>query len=221
MRLLGSVGISRSVVRAMRLYRPVSTRNLGLSIAAVLAVSCTPTAQQTNPAASGSAKATSAAEGLNDSMQPPPPLGTAVAAASTGGPQRPGAQSGDSNYRTIPAEARQPKGTLRKGEGRPERDETLSVSEFLDGHVEAGHMVSVRGNCRDQFHASGSAGAPPRSRSDWQLADERAALYVSGPMPTACALGPVVVRALVSVDTIQLSGRPLPRRFLVIQTVPH
>lgn len=220
MRLNSSIRIARNGVKASRRHRSVARRTL-MGTAAVLAFGCRPTPQETNPAASGSVKGVIAAESLKDSMRAPPPLGATTVAALKGGPQRPRAQAEESSSVTIPSEARKPKRPLEKDISKPDRTDTLSVSAFLDGPVGAGRIVSIRGKCRDQFHASGSAGAPPRSRSDWQLADDRAAVYVSGPMPAGCASGSVVVSGLVVVDTIQVSGRSVSRRFIVIENVPR
>lgn len=155
-------------------------------------------------------------------MTPPPALGTAPAAQSKTGPQRPDARTQleegpDSG--NIPVKARRPDSTssgynLSTGG----KDEAITVSDFIRRMLPAGRLVRLRGTCIDQFHASGRAGPPPRSRSDWQLSDEHGEVYVSGAIPAECTAHSMVVSGVVAVDTVNVAGRTVPRRFLILRS---
>jgi hypothetical protein len=148
------------------------------------------------------------------SLAPPPQLGTvapedSASSGKPGGLRRPSARdTADRGHITavIPPKAR--------------RDGTaggaLSVASFLSKPVKSGQRVQVTGICLDQFHVRGSAGSPPVSRSDWQLASGVQVVYVVGPMPASCAKGSTTISATVEIDTAIVSGEKQPRRFLAI-----
>jgi hypothetical protein len=102
----------------------------------------------------------------------------------------------------------------------PYHGETLTVAAFLSRTFEADDQVVVTGSCLDQFLVRGSAGPPPFSRSDWQLASDGLEVYVVGIIPGECSSGPVTITARVGVDTVQATGHPQPRRFLIIARKP-
>jgi hypothetical protein len=152
----------------------------------------------------------------SQSLATPPALGTVPAQASSSpskseaGPRRPSGAETVGTPRTkgtIPSTARR---------SDPSTTESLTVASFLDRSVDAGQRVQVTGTCLDQFHANGSAGPPPVSRSDWQLASGTRVVYVVGRMPAACAAGPLTITATVGIDTTLVGGLREPRRFLVI-----
>lgn len=81
-----------------------------------------------------------------------------------------------------------------------------TVSAISRGQVAEGRIVSVNGSCLG-VSSPRAPGAPPRTRSDWILADDSAAVYVVGALPTGCAPlgGPPVaatVVARVALDTV-------------------
>lgn len=152
----------------------------------------------------------------SQSLVTPPVLGTVPAqAVSSGGknqatPQRPAAGEIPANSHAItaiPAKARRDSAFT---------GEVLSVASFLDRSLDAGQRVQVTGTCIDGFHARGSAGSPPVSRSDWQLSNGTQVVYVVGRMPASCANGAVTISATVGVDTVTIIGTRRARRYLVI-----
>lgn len=152
----------------------------------------------------------------SQSLVTPPVLGTAPAqAVSSSGknqaaPQRPAVGEKPANSHAItaiPAKARRDNAST---------SEALSVASFLDRSLDAGQPVQVTGTCIDGFHARGSAGPPPVSRSDWQLSNGTQVVYVVGRMPASCASGAVTISAVVGVDTVAIIGTRRVRRFLVI-----
>jgi hypothetical protein len=185
---------------------------LATYLGAMILVGCKPA----KPGNNGGAQGTQPAAADSQSLVTPPHLGAVAAqpgASSTGkeiGPRRPpvGETTGPSHaIATIPAKARR---------GDTIATESLTVASFLDRSMDAGQRVQVTGTCLDQFHASGSAGPPPVSRSDWQLAAGTRVVYVVGRMPAACSAGPVTLTATVAIDTTLVGGRSEPRRFLVV-----
>lgn len=104
------------------------------------------------------------------------------------------------------------------------RVDTLTVGSLLARPAAyQGREVLVPGRC---LGWNGPAlGQAPVSRSDWQLGDAGAAVWVSAPYPAGCTGaaggGPVVLRAAVSVDTIidrARGGAPRVRPYLVRPT---
>jgi hypothetical protein len=152
----------------------------------------------------------------SQSLRVPPYLGAVTAQPNTlatgkqSGPRRPPVEP-TVNARatgTIPTNARR---------GDTSRIESLTVASFLDRAIDAGQRVEVTGTCIDQFHAGAGAGAPPVSRSDWQLASGTRVVYVVGRMPTSCATeAATTISATVGVDTTIIAGKARPRRYLVI-----
>jgi hypothetical protein len=102
----------------------------------------------------------------------------------------------------------------------------LEVSTFLQATFKSGDEVTLHGRCL-RIDALAAFGPPPRSRSDWQLADvsdSTKALWVAGPRPTDCtsaasSAAAMTLRARVAVDTVNaLNGSPVVRRY--VQTHP-
>jgi hypothetical protein len=93
---------------------------------------------------------------------------------------------------------------------------TVSVDDVLAMQLPRAEPMQVRGRCLDKLHAR-SLGPPPVSRSDWQLASDAAAIFVSGPQPAECDGNSLVsVVARMFIDTIRAPiGVPRERRYLV------
>ena len=82
----------------------------------------------------------------------------------------------------------------------------VSVTAVRNRQVPEGHMVIVDGSCLGTS-STRAPGAPPRTRSDWILADDSTAVYVVGALPIGCApLGgqpvPATIVARVALDTV-------------------
>ncbi|HXE58532.1 MAG TPA: hypothetical protein VNK43_11080, partial [Gemmatimonadales bacterium] len=97
-----------------------------------------------------------------------------------------------------------------------------TVRELIQSSRLVGRRVMVTGRCLGYRVPPVAVGAPPRTRSDWQLEDGGIAIYVTGPLPAGCSAtagSPKVdtLVALVSEDTLpSLAGRPAAtRRYLV------
>jgi hypothetical protein len=191
--------------------RTLSSTLLVPFLGAVVLSGCRPsqpesdtTAQRPQPSASDS-----------QVLVTPPHLGAVTAQPNTStagkmGPKRPGVGDSGASLRAngpIPTKARR---------GDAATAESLTVASFLDRSMDAGRQVQVTGTCLDQFHARGSAGPPPVSRSDWQLASGTRVVYVVGRMPVACSAGSLTLAATVAIDTTLVSGRREPRRYLVV-----
>jgi hypothetical protein len=101
-------------------------------------------------------------------------------------------------------------------EGPSTNPPTVSVDDVLAMQLSRAEPIQVRGRCLDKLHAR-SLGPPPVSRSDWQLASDAAAIFVSGPQPADCDGNSLVtVAARVYTDTIRAPiGVPRERRYLV------
>ncbi len=85
-----------------------------------------------------------------------------------------------------------------------------------------GRLVEVNGRCLGYATPTLAKGAPPVTRSDWQLEDKGEAIWVSGPLPAGCtsttpAAAPGLVTATVAQDTLPgLGGQPAaPRQYLI------
>ena len=175
---------------------------LFLGSGAVIVAACAP-AQPEKPPTSDT-----------QSLGVPQTLGTARPQASSTSkakiePRRPpvGDLSNAHDNMSIPLKARRDDESANK---------PLSVESFVGRSMNAGERVQVTGTCLDQFHARGSAGPPPVSRSDWQLANGTEVVYVTGRMPASCASGTVTISATVGIDTAVVDGQQHARRFLVI-----
>lgn len=199
--------MNRSLIHAMR------STLLAPYLGTMILVGCKPAKPDNND----SAQRTQATASDSQSLVTPPHLGAAIAVqpgtSSSGkkiGPRRPpaGETTGSAHANaTIPVKARRDDAAAT---------ESLTVASFLDRSMEAGQRVQVTGTCLDQFHARGSAGPPPVSRSDWQLATGTKVVYVVGRMPAACSAGSLTITATVAIDTTLVGGRSEPRRFLVV-----
>lgn len=123
---------------------------------------------------------------------------------------RPGApRSGAANRQPVPAPTQKERAAL-------------SLIELLDAPSLAGTVVTVRGTCLRR--GAGSAqGAPPLTRSDWELGAHGQAVWVSGPRPQSCPIesgstGSAEVSGLVRVDTLRMmDGSMRPRVYLVLE----
>lgn len=123
-----------------------------------------------------------------------------------------------------------PRQAVRKGTHAPSQERTavpatpsggpLSVTAFLATGLPQGAKVKIHGACIDQFHARGSAGSPPVSRSDWQLATGTATVYVVGAVPPGCSTGEVTLAGVVATDSAMLGGERRVRRYLVLPRLP-
>jgi hypothetical protein len=115
-------------------------------------------------------------------------------------------------------------GRNQPGEGRPTAagfsSDTVraTIGDIRASKTPVGQVVRVTGRCLD-VQSSLPIGPPPRSRHDWQMAEDTAAVYVSGRFPEACSAtgAPVTIVARVVEDTLPgLGGRPaVARRYLV------
>lgn len=97
------------------------------------------------------------------------------------------------------------------------RSDAVSITELLRSPDRfAGREITLSGTC---LGWSGPAlGAPPRTRSDWQIGSQNAAVWVSGPLPSGCSGpgggGSVRVRGLVEIDRASGEGRTI-RAYLI------
>jgi len=100
---------------------------------------------------------------------------------------------------------------------------TLTVKEVTNSSWQAGGLVSVRGTCLRRG-AGQAVGAPPLTRSDWELGEDSVAVWVSGPRPPDCtaetgATVSMTVDGVVALDTLRtMDGDRLPRVYLVAHT---
>lgn len=85
-----------------------------------------------------------------------------------------------------------------------------------------GRIVEVKGRCLGYSTPTIARGAPPVTRSDWQLEDNGEAIWVTGSLPEGCtsttpAAGPGPVTATVAQDTVPgLGGQAAaPRQYLI------
>jgi hypothetical protein len=117
---------------------------------------------------------------------------------------------------------------VRGADARPiptvgKKQGTLEVS-FLDSTL-VGMSVPVRGTCLRRG-AGVAVGAPPLTRSDWELGDGQAAVWVSGERPSGCSVEsgssvPTTVHALVQLDTLRMfDGTTRIRLYLVAGKEP-
>jgi hypothetical protein len=122
---------------------------------------------------------------------------------------RPGAPTNEALDRPIPVPGKKQKAAL-------------SVNELLDNVSVAGTVVTVRGTCLRRG-VGRAQGAPPLTRSDWELGDGTKAVWVSGPRPVDCpaesgAKDSSMVRGLVQADTLRMfDGSEQVRVYLVVE----
>lgn len=98
---------------------------------------------------------------------------------------------------------------------------TATVAGVLTGPDLNGKSVRITGTCLGYRVPPVAVGAPPRTRSDWQLESAGQAIYVTGPLPAGCSATegsstPVTILATVREDTLAALGGnpPVPRRYL-------
>jgi hypothetical protein len=98
---------------------------------------------------------------------------------------------------------------------------TVTVAGILNTASLTGKQVRVTGTCLGFRVPPVAAGSLPRTRSDWQLESAGQAIYVTGPLPSACdptagSTAPVTIVATVREDTLAaVGGQPVtPRRYL-------
>jgi hypothetical protein len=108
-----------------------------------------------------------------------------------------------------------------EGSARPELPPLHTVREVLDSGALVGQRVRVEGRCLGH-RGKLAQGTPPRTRSDWQLESDGAAIYVVGALPPRCSAieggeDTVTITAFVAEDTLQAlgGGAGRPRRYLM------
>lgn len=104
---------------------------------------------------------------------------------------------------------------------RQKPDTSVTVAEIAGSGALVGKRVRVTGRCMG-YSKPLAVGPPPRTRSDWQLADGSTAIYVVGTFPPGCSpttgsSEPVTIIGVVTEDTLPaLMDRPArARRFMV------
>jgi len=93
-----------------------------------------------------------------------------------------------------------------------------TVEAIAGSSALVGRVVRVSGVCLPP-RAARPIGPPPRTRGDWQLAADSAAVYVTGPMPAECGReGAVTIVARVAEYTHPMRGSPagVRKRYLVM-----
>lgn len=119
--------------------------------------------------------------------------------------------------------AREDSGAARRvtAPRRVESEPSPSIATILASSALVGQRVRVTGRCLG-YGKPVAVGAPPRTRSDWQLEAEDVAIYVTGRLPAGCSptggsTQATTILALVAEDTLAArAGRPAtPRRYLV------
>ena len=97
-----------------------------------------------------------------------------------------------------------------------------NVSELVEAPRLSGTVVMVCGTCLRRG-AGQAQGAPPLTRSDWELGSGRQGLWVSGPRPADCpaetgATDSSLTKALVQADTLRmLDGTERVRVYLLLE----
>jgi hypothetical protein len=98
-----------------------------------------------------------------------------------------------------------------------------TVREVLDSSALVGQRIRVAGRCLG-YGSNLAEGTPPRTRSDWQLESDGAAIYVVGALPPRCSAmegeggeDTVTITAIVAEDTLPApdGGPGRPRRYLM------
>lgn len=102
-----------------------------------------------------------------------------------------------------------------------DRDTTVTVAQVLNSPALVGWRVKVTGRCLG-YGTPKAVGTPPLTRSDWQMEDGAAAIWVSGPLPPGCSVTEgsttsSTIQAVVYQDTISMKSAPevKTRRYLV------
>lgn len=93
-----------------------------------------------------------------------------------------------------------------------------TIEQIVASDSLVGRQVRVAGTCLTMASMR-PIGAPPRTRSDWQLATKTAAIYVVGPIPPTCASGePMTIVARVGEYSPPSIGGDTPprRRYLIL-----
>lgn len=97
----------------------------------------------------------------------------------------------------------------------------VTVRELMTSDAYVGKRVEVAGRCLG-YAAQVAVGPPPVTRSDWQLEDADAAIFVTGPLPGGCSptegsAQRTTILALVAQDTLPALGNraATARRYLV------
>ena len=161
-----------------------------------------------------------------------------VALACTGGAQRSSARDttmtvspGDSAVGVDSGRVQRPAERPRAADSartpvainvpRQKADTSVTVAEIAGSSALVGKRVRVTGRCMG-YSTPLAVGPPPRTRSDWQLADGGVAIYVVGTFPPGCSpttgsSEPVTIIGVVAEDTIpaRLERPARARRFMV------
>jgi hypothetical protein len=97
----------------------------------------------------------------------------------------------------------------------------VTIPTLLASSEWNGKMVQVSGQCLGYRVPPVAIGGPPRTRSDWQLAADGVAIYVTGPLPQGCSAtegstGIIGIMATVREDSLpSLGAQPSrARRYL-------
>lgn len=96
----------------------------------------------------------------------------------------------------------------------------VTVHDVLTMPALAGKVVAVKGRCLGYSAPTVAMGAPPVTRSDWQLEEAGEAVWVTGPLVAGCsstvpAESSSVIVALVAQDTVGLGGTRVVRQYLI------
>ena len=98
----------------------------------------------------------------------------------------------------------------------------VTVHQVLTTPSLTGTSVSITGTCLGYSVPTVAKGPPPVTRSDWQLADQGEAVWVTGSLPSGCqattpATSAVTITAEVAQDTLPALGGQagVVRRYLV------
>ncbi len=106
-----------------------------------------------------------------------------------------------------------------------EKPRLVPLQEILAGAAQPGERVRVEGLCIGYSRVV-AVGPQPRTRSDWQLVQGDAAVWVAGPYPAGCsgtepAQAPGTYPVVVAVDTLAALGGAPPRpRYYLIHAPP-
>ncbi len=107
-----------------------------------------------------------------------------------------------------------------------EKPRLVPLQEILAGGAQPGERVRVEGLCIGYARVR-AAGPQPRTRSDWQLVQGDAAVWVGGPSRAGCsgtepAPASDTYPVVVAVDTVASVGGAPPRpRVYLVHTPPE